>query len=181
MYDPSILGLDLSLTETGIYISNWKETNPVSEVLKPPKSLNKFTRLAWYESQFEEFKSRYNVSYCAVEGYAMGIRTGMVFNIGEQGGIARMVLQKGFIETIIVPPTTLKRFVTGKGNSKKNEMMLGVFKKWGKEFSNDNKADAYALYQFARMYFFKEKLTKLEEDLVKKVDEIEYAQNKNSG
>jgi crossover junction endodeoxyribonuclease RuvC len=53
---------------------------------------------------------------------------------------------------LIVPPTSLKKFVTGRGNAKKNEMLLGVYKQWGVEFSDDNQADAFALEKFGLAY-----------------------------
>lgn len=46
----------------------------------------------------------------------------------------------------VIAPSTLKKFVTGAGNSKgKNVMLLATYKKWGVEFSNDNLCDAYGL------------------------------------
>ena len=49
-----------------------------------------------------------------------------------------------------VPPSTLKKFVTGKGNAKKDQMMLAIYKRWGTEFDNNDAADAYALAQYGR-------------------------------
>ena len=49
-----------------------------------------------------------------------------------------------------VAPTSLKKFVTGKGNAKKDLMLLSVYKRWGFDTTNDNKADAYGLAQFGR-------------------------------
>jgi crossover junction endodeoxyribonuclease RuvC len=40
---------------------------------------------------------------------------------------------------------TLKKFAAGKGNAKKQEMLLQMYKRWGVEFNDDNAADSYAL------------------------------------
>lgn len=40
---------------------------------------------------------------------------------------------------------TLKKMVTGSGNSSKSAMILGAYKRWGYETDNDNLADAYGL------------------------------------
>jgi crossover junction endodeoxyribonuclease RuvC len=40
---------------------------------------------------------------------------------------------------------TLKKYATGKGTSKKQEMLLQIYKRWGVEFNDDNAADSYAL------------------------------------
>jgi len=49
----------------------------------------------------------------------------------------------------LVASTTLKKFATGKGNSPKQAMLLGVYKKWGFETDDDNLADAFALSRLA--------------------------------
>jgi hypothetical protein len=51
----------------------------------------------------------------------------------------------------IVPPATLKKFVTGKGNTPKADMNLIVYKKWKVEFEDDpgrDKLFAYCLYRY---------------------------------
>ena len=64
-----------------------------------------------------------------------------------------------------VPPPMVKKYATDKGNAKKNEVMLGVYKRWGLEFSDDNMADSYVLARIAQgapeTVFQSEILTKL--------------------
>jgi hypothetical protein len=36
---------------------------------------------------------------------------------------------------------TLKKYATGKGTAKKQEMLLQIYKRWGVEFNDDNAAD----------------------------------------
>lgn len=88
-----------------------------------------------------------------MEGYAFGAKVGRE-QAGELGGLVKI----STVETIgrkpvVVPPNSLKKFVTGKGNAKKNEMLLGVYKQWGQSFSDDNVADAFALRMFGYGYF----------------------------
>lgn len=56
-----------------------------------------------------------------IEGYSMGSR-GKVFNIAENTGILKHVLMNHGLPYIIFPPTTIKKFATGKGNASKEEM-----------------------------------------------------------
>lgn len=51
---------------------------------------------------------------------------------------------------IKVPPTVVKKFATDKGNAKKNEVMLAVYKKWGVEFADDNMSDSYVIARICR-------------------------------
>ena len=69
--------------------------------------------------------------------------------LGAAHYIARVLLHERNIEFDIVSPSTLKKFVTGKGNCKKDLVLLKVFQKWGVEFSDNNLADAYSLARFA--------------------------------
>ncbi len=57
-----------------------------------------------------------------LEGYAMGITKGLVFNIGELTGILKLRLWgNGYIFDSIAP-TENKKFATGKGNANKDKM-----------------------------------------------------------
>jgi Holliday junction resolvasome RuvABC endonuclease subunit len=50
---------------------------------------------------------------------------------------------------LMIPPMTLKKYATGKGTSKKQEMLLQIYKRYGVEFNDDNAADAYSLGRLA--------------------------------
>jgi Holliday junction resolvasome RuvABC endonuclease subunit len=80
----------------------------------------------------------------AMEGYAFGSQ--MANMLGELGGMVKLTLLDFGIYPLIVPPTNLKKYVTGKGNGiSKSQMLLYVYKKWGVDFTDDNAADSYAL------------------------------------
>jgi crossover junction endodeoxyribonuclease RuvC len=85
----------------------------------------------------------------AMEGYAFGSQ--MANMAGELGAAVKLQLRDLFHKyhgryPYIIPPTVLKKYVTGKGTGvQKNQILLHVFKKWGVEFNDDNAADSYAL------------------------------------
>lgn len=86
----------------------------------------------------------------AMEGYAYGREFG-VAQSGELGGAVKLALfrMKGLdsnIFPLIVAPSSLKKYITGKGAGvQKNQILLNVYKKWGIEFNDDNAADSYGL------------------------------------
>jgi crossover junction endodeoxyribonuclease RuvC len=80
----------------------------------------------------------------AIEGYAFGSQ--MANMLGELGGMVKLELLDMGKYPLIVPPTSLKKYATGKGQGvAKSQIMLQVYKKWGVEFSDDNAADSYVL------------------------------------
>lgn len=94
----------------------------------------------------------YDIRGVAIEGYAPGAK----FNrelLGELGGVTRLAVHDALHEIcpppLIVPPTSLKKFATGKGNVPKDNVMLAVFKKWGVEFKSNDLADAYTVARVA--------------------------------
>jgi Holliday junction resolvasome RuvABC endonuclease subunit len=91
-----------------------------------------------------------NVVATAMEGYAFGSQ--MANTLGELGGVVKLAIYNTYRLNgdarypLIVPPTSLKKYVTGKGQGvSKSEIMLQVYKKWGAEFSDDNAADSFAI------------------------------------
>lgn len=50
---------------------------------------------------------------------------------------------------IEIAPTQLKKFASGKGNTKKDELAVHIFKRWGFEHPSDNVRDAFVLAQIA--------------------------------
>lgn len=69
-----------------------------------------------------------------------------------------------------IPPMTLKKYATGKGTSKKQEMLLQIYKRWGVEFNDDNAADAYALARLAG----KQSIDAVEAKVVEQITDVKY-------
>jgi len=63
--------------------------------------------------------------------------------------VIRLFLHEREIRYKVIAPTVLKKFVTGKGQCKKDLILLKVFKKWGVEFDSNDLADAYSLARMA--------------------------------
>jgi hypothetical protein len=90
-----------------------------------------------------------DVQDVAMEGYAYG--SIMANKLGELGGVVKLTLHEtdglgDGASPMLVPPTSLKKYVTGRGTGvQKNQMLLQVYKKWNVEFPDDNAADSYGL------------------------------------
>ena len=60
-------------------------------------------------------------SSIALEGYAYGAK-GKVFHIAENTGVLKYKIYQRGIPLTIIPPTEVKKYATGKGNSDKEKM-----------------------------------------------------------
>lgn len=70
--------------------------------------------------------------------------------LGEIGGIVRTWLFEQGIPTTFVPVTNLKRFATGNGNAKKEQMMARAIELGARGNVNDDEADAFHLRRMGR-------------------------------
>lgn len=71
---------------------------------------------------------KHGVTQACLEGYSMG-SSGRVFNIAENIGLLKHKMWKNKIKFITPPPTTVKKFFTGKGNAKKEAMYDALVEK----------------------------------------------------
>lgn len=142
-----VMGLDLSLTGTGLVILN-ASGDAIDSMTISPK-LRDMERLAFIRSTVGKVLSNYNPMLTCIEGYSMGSRAGQLASIGELGGVIKLLLHRNGFRYTIVAPTQLKKFVTGKGNAMKDEIMMHVYKRWGWEAKDNNQADAYGLGRIA--------------------------------
>lgn len=83
--------------------------------------------------------------FVALEDYSMGSK-GKVFHIAENTGILKHMLWKCGYKFVTVPPTQIKKYATGKGNAKKEQMRDAFLKDTGVDLSKimgqDGKLDS---------------------------------------
>jgi len=78
----------------------------------------------------------------------MGARFGNGAKVEWSFATILLVLGRVYIPEVklcVFTPPQIKKFVTGKGNAKKELIIKEVYKKWGFETDNHNTADAYAV------------------------------------
>lgn len=86
-----------------------------------------------------------------IEGYAYGAKCSREA-LGELGGVLRLLAYERGWSIVVVPPSTLKAYVTGKGSAPKEQVILHVYKRWGYSASDNNDADARALLELGAEY-----------------------------
>lgn len=119
-----------------------------------------------------EQELEHNILDLAMEGTVLQSQAALV--LGELSATVRLTIYDRFDDEkkypLKVPPMTLKKYAAGKGNAKKQEMLLQIYKRWGLEFSDDNAADAYALARLAS----KAHINDIEKAVVEQMSDAKY-------
>lgn len=143
-----VMGVDTS-TKTGyVILDDAGDVVNVGVLSHKPES-NRFARFHKYVREIADLVDAYGVDLVVIEGYSFAGKFNNSLQY-ELGACIRMRLFEEEIPFVEVPPTSLKKFVTGKGNCKKDLMLLNVYKRWDFDTDDDNEADAYGLAQFGR-------------------------------
>ena len=151
-----IIGIDLSLTETGICClrvadrSNGDGTDADLHIIKEPK-LREAQRLLALRRHLRDIIDVFKPDLAIVEGYAYeGI--GRLAELGEWGGVIKVELEERSIPFIVVAPKRLKKFAAGNGDATKEQMIEAVEKRYGVCTDNDNLADAVGLSKVGEIF-----------------------------
>ena len=134
-----IAAFDLSLTQTGHALTG-VGVGTIRPVLKGIARLHEIRRRV--------LEIATGTDLVVIEGYAFA-RANQAHQLGELGGVIRLALWDARIPYVEIPPATLKKFATGKGNANKEEMLAAAIRRLGYEGANNNEADALWLLKLA--------------------------------
>lgn len=105
----------------------------------------------------------------AIEGFSFGSKgKGIDFQFGL-GHAIRLELYRQNINWIEVTPTQVKKFATGKGTTKKENMILPIMRHWNFEHDSNNMRDAFVLAQVARSVQSGVFVTEYQKDVVEAI------------
>lgn len=174
-----IIGLDLSLTGTG-WCRFFTSTEPIEYgeiITKPNEFPTRRARVNYIAFELYQFIVKQETPQIVfIEGYAFSKQTSSLTQLGELGGVIRqMVFSKTGIDAIEIPNTSLKKFITGSGQAKKEDLKLATYKKYYKKYGIDfqgksnNECDAFCLAMMGKALLgLTDRLTKIEQDAVNK-------------
>lgn len=143
------VGIDPSFNSTGIIVLDEnaemvdQKNFSLAEYGEIEEKLLKFEELIAFIPNIVRLGGVY------IEGPAYMAKGQYVLQMGALHFLLRLYLYKRDVFFKVIAPGTLKKFVTGKGNAKKDLMLLKVYKRWGVEFEIDDLADAYGLARMA--------------------------------
>lgn len=165
------LGLDLSLTGTGCVILKDGHLDTKLLIKTKPSAekshLNEIKRLLSIVDKIEGLISENEIDIVTIEGLSFGARnTTSLIQLSGLNYLVRRILYEYNIPFVIVAPTTLKKFICGKGNGGKDVLMMETYKRYGVTLSDDNLCDAYGLARIGEALKRDIKLTTFQKEVV---------------
>jgi Holliday junction resolvasome RuvABC endonuclease subunit len=170
-----IIGFDGSVNKAGVVITDTLGTLNANGgviykelILYPKKDLqDSIHKMRFWKKEVSRLADKFNPDLWCIEDYAFGIGTsGKLFTIGEIGGTVKLAVDNlirksksyHLIQILFIPPTVVKKMMTGKGNAKKSLIIKEVYKK-GFETDDEDIADAWALTYCGVKYFSDKKIS----------------------
>lgn len=135
---PAVIGLDLSLAATGMVTPSERVRLATS-----PRDATAL-RLTSIRDRIMTAVRREAPDLIVIEDLPRHVAHGGP-QLGMVHGVVRVALWESGQHFILVPPATLKKYVSGKGGASKGDMRMAIFKRFDLDFADDNVADAFGL------------------------------------
>lgn len=168
-----ITGIDLSLTGTGVVVlknDGIMDFLIKSKPTEKKRPIDEIERIVLIKNQIIDILKKYPPELVVIEGLAFGVRNATsLVQLAGLNYFIREYLWQNNIKFIIIPPTSLKKFITGHGLAKKDEMMMVVHEKYGVSFLDDNTNDAFCLAVAGRMFLEGNAFSEDEKNLMDKI------------
>lgn len=143
------LGLDLSLTATGIVVWDGERVLRHKLVATAPKDGQDELRIAMIVKEIRRVIRLHVPNLTLIENYGFSKNTGGGSKLMELGGVVKNTLWKLGLPFDVKASTTIKKHATGNGKAKKPEMIAAAKRVWPGCPDNDNIADAFWLANYA--------------------------------
>jgi len=144
------LGLDISSTSSGAVLLDGERNQQskvlLQEVWAPPAKLklDYLDRGSWQAERLLALLEKFTPGEICIEGYSLNSKFGQESLI-TVGTVIRYFLRQSGYRWHEVAPTRLKKYM-GAG-TKKEDMKLAVYKRYGFEHASNDVVDGYALAQ----------------------------------
>lgn len=155
-----ILAVDPSLTGTGTCIGDAGPVVPYVSTIKAPAKLDSIQRLRYIRDIVADDcreAASHPVELVVMEGPAYTTQ-GSKGQAGhhERAGLWWMLRESYDLRdlpAVIIPPTSLKKYATGKGNASKDEVLIQAVRRLPIQLTNNNEADAAIMWCMAADHY----------------------------
>ncbi len=137
--DPEVLGLDLSLTSTGMAGKGW------TRAVRPTLGITGCDRLKWIRGEVQT--AVIAADLIVIEGPAYGVRGGQSGHHERAGlwWVIRCMIEEWCKPVAVVPPSVLKKYATGRGTADKSDVVREVTRRFPAFEGGNDEADALVM------------------------------------
>jgi crossover junction endodeoxyribonuclease RuvC len=148
------LGLDIAIRHTGIVVLRDDGTLAYHYTVKTNSGDSFSTVFKTYKGALDFIFKTHSIDSVLIEGYSFGA----IWNLGTitknaelTGFLIWQLIRHKVPRFYIVSPSQLKKFISGKGNTKKNMIPKIAYKKYSIDFDSDDEIDAFGLAKMGYM------------------------------
>lgn len=142
----NIFSIDQSLTNSGISIYIDHTSSVISEKIKIPSKIKGVFRLDRIRQEIGSLFVEHGIKTAVIEDYAYAAKY-RSHQIGEMGGIIKLLCFDSHIPCITMPIGIHKKFTTGNGNASKDLVIKAVENYYFLETKDDNIADSRSILE----------------------------------
>lgn len=143
MTAPYVVGLDLSLAATGVWYDP-DEDGYQGHTIRTKATDSIEQRLGEIVTWLEDYGVSDAADLVIIEDFVT--RSPAASLLGMVHGAVRLELHTIGTPFVLVPPATLKKYATGRGNATKADMRMALYKRAGLDLADDNQVDACWLH-----------------------------------
>lgn len=147
-----ILGLDLSLTSTGLAVITDQGVTTHTIKSKPagPALLDRCIRIQGISATIGDYTEPGAVAVIEGPSYGQHRQAGQHDRAGLWWAVVRLLLGRG-VHVVEVPPATRAMWATGRGNAAKDQVLAAIIRRYGHlaDIDGNDEADALALATLA--------------------------------
>ena len=171
-----VLGLDLSFSGTGWVFIDTGGHDCHGEIKTDVKDFSSlFERVDHIADIIMEKVEQVNPELVVMEDYFVGLNKQVTIMIVVLGTIMRYRLLNSGRGYLSIAPTQVKKFLTGSGTAKKDNMLKCIYQRFGFDTNSNNLADACAIAHVGSAFLkYKagniDELKKYELEVLKKID-----------
>lgn len=148
-----ILAVDQSFTSCGLIVFDDSKMIELYRFVSN-KQLDNFDRAWEVASAVRSTALKHSVLYVALEGLAFGGVGDATRNLaGLQYTIVTTLRNIDYIDTLIIPPTNVKKMATGKGNAKKEDLHAALPQEVKDIFAANNWKKTTGLFDMTDAYW----------------------------
>lgn len=146
-----IIGLDLSLRATGYADEDGARVITSKSRGMPRLShlLDQIELASGVRHLLDDPRAFARPDLVVIEDYAFSRGDAHAHALGELGGVIKLALHEAGVATVLISPSALKKFATGKGNANKVAMATAATRAGYDGADDDNCIDAWWLREMA--------------------------------